>query len=86
VDDLAINFFPTFLVDFFSELGLKVFLEDLLLTEPPKLVYQFLMGLGSIYAKWALPADSGFDRIWAATISAGEPVIAAFQQAASFLR
>jgi hypothetical protein len=78
--------FPTFPVGFFYELGLNLFLEDLLFAEPPKLMYQFLMGIGSIYAKWAPPADSGFYGVLAATVSAGEPVVAAFQQAASFLR
>jgi hypothetical protein len=79
-------FFPTFPVDLFYELGLNLFLEDLLFAESPKLVYQSLLAIGSIYAKWALPADSGFDRVWAANISADEPVIAAFQLTTSFLR
>jgi hypothetical protein len=44
------------------------------------------MGIGSIYAKWAPPADSGFDWVWAATVSAAQTVVASFQLAASFLR
>jgi hypothetical protein len=77
---------PTCPVDLFDKLGLNLFLEDLLFAESPKLVYQLLLGIGSIYAKWAPPADSGFDGVWAATVSAAEPVVAAFQPAASFLR
>jgi hypothetical protein len=58
-----LTFSPTFLVDFFYELGLNLFLEDLLFAEPPKLVYLLLLGIGSIYAEWVPPADSGFDGV-----------------------
>jgi hypothetical protein len=70
----------------FYELGLNLFLDHLLFAESPKLVYQSLIAIGSISAKWAPPADSGLDGVWAATVSAGKPVVAAFQPAASFLR
>jgi hypothetical protein len=62
-----LTFFPLSRL-FFYELGLNLFLDDLL------------------FAKWAPPADSGFDGVWAAIVSADEPVVAAFQPAASFLR
>jgi hypothetical protein len=44
--------FPTFPVGFFYELGLSLFLEDLLFAKSPKLVYQSL--------PWA---DSPFDGV-----------------------
>jgi hypothetical protein len=81
-----LTFFPTFPVDFFYELDFDLFLENLLFTESSKLVYQSLLGIDSIYAKWMPPADSGFHRVWAATFSTDEPVVAAFQPAASFSR
>jgi hypothetical protein len=70
-----LTFFPTFPVASFYELGLNIFLEDLLFAKSPKLIYQSL--------PWT---DSGFDGGWAATVSTAEPVVAAFQPAASFLR
>jgi hypothetical protein len=81
-----LTFFATFSVDFFYELDFNLFLDGLLFPESPKLVYQSLLAIGSIYAKWAPPADSGFNGVWAATVSADEPVVAAFQPATSFLR
>jgi hypothetical protein len=86
VDDLAISVFATFQIDSFYELGLNLFLENVLFAEFPKLVYQLLLAIGSISAKWAPLADSGFDGVWAATVSPAEPIVAAFQPAASFLR
>jgi hypothetical protein len=56
------------------------------LAESPKLAYQSPLAIGSIYAKWAPPADSGFDGVWAAIVSAAEPEFAAFPPAASILR
>jgi hypothetical protein len=48
------------------------------------LVYQSLLAIGSIYAKWAPPADSGFDGVWAVTVSADEPVVAIFRRPPAF--
>jgi hypothetical protein len=81
-----LTFSRSFPVDFFYELGLNLFPDGMLFAEPPTLVYQFLVWIGSIYAGLAPPADSGFDGVWAATVSTVEPIVAALQPAASFLR
>jgi hypothetical protein len=51
VNNLVIKLCPTFPINFLCEIGLNLFLKDLLSAEPPRLVHQFLVGTGSISAK-----------------------------------